>query len=277
MSTELQEKTNSIKNGLLKGKKGVILGLANKWSIAWGIANSLHEGGAELVFTYQDRVKDRVEKLAEELAGDTTSIQCIECDVTSEDQIDSAFNKISEVFGGKLDFVIHSLAFARKDELEGRYVECSRDGYLLAQNVSAYSLVAVSRRAEPLLEANGGGSIVTLTYIGGERVVQNYNVMGVAKAALECSVRYLAADLGPKKIRVNAISAGPIKTLASSAISGIQTLITEIAEVSPLRKNTETEEVGDTALFLVSDLSRGITGENIHVDAGFHIIGAVKA
>jgi enoyl-[acyl-carrier protein] reductase I len=273
VSTEVQEKPSVIRKGLLAGKKGVILGLANKWSIAWGIANSLHEAGAELVLTYQGRVKDRVDKLAEELGG---NIPTVECDVMYEEQIDEAFKKISEIYGGKLDFVIHSLAYAKKEELEGRYVDVSKDGYLLAQEVSAYSLAAVAKRAEPLLEANGGGSIVTLSYIGGERVVQNYNVMGVAKAALECSVKYLAADLGPKKVRVNAISAGPIKTLAASAISGIQTLINEIAEISPLRKNTETGEVGDTALFLVSDLSRGITGELIHVDSGFHVIGATK-
>jgi enoyl-[acyl-carrier protein] reductase I len=273
VSTEVKEKPGILRSGLLAGKRGVILGLANKWSIAWGITNCLHEAGAELILTYQERVKERVEKLAEEIGG---NIPTIECDVTIESQLDEAFTKISEIYGGKIDFVIHSLAFARKDELEGRYVDTSRDGYLLAQDVSAYSLAAVAKRAEPLLKANGGGSIVTLTYIGGERVVKNYNVMGVAKAALECSVKYLANDLGPDKIRVNAISAGPIKTLASSAITGIQTMINEIAEISPLRKNTDTEEVGDTALFLVSDLARGITGEVIHVDAGFHVLGATK-
>lgn len=268
----MQEKPTAVRNGILAGKKGVILGIANKWSIAWGIATSLKEAGAELTFTYQERLKDRVEKLAEELDVKNT----IECDVTSDEQIETAFKAISDLYDGKLDFVIHSLAFARKDELEGRYVDTSRDGYLLAQDISAYSLAAVSKAAEPLMEASGGGSIVTLSYLGGERVVKHYNVMGVAKAALECSVKYLANDLGPKKIRVNGISAGPIKTLASSAISGIQTMIGEIADISPLRKNTETEEVGDTALFLASDLSRGITGELIHVDAGFHVIGAMK-
>ncbi|MDX1919562.1 MAG: enoyl-ACP reductase [Candidatus Caenarcaniphilales bacterium] len=272
MNTEVQEKPVSVRSGILKGKKGVILGIANKWSIAWGIANSLNEAGAELVFTYQGRLKERVEKIAEEMNVSNT----FECDVTSEEQLKEAFNKISNVFGGKIDFVIHSLAFANKAELEGRYVDTSREGFLLAHDISAFSLAAVAKHAEPLLEANGGGSIVTLTYLGGERVVKNYNVMGVAKAALECSVKYLANDLGPKKIRINAISAGPIKTLASSAISGIGSLISEIAEISPLRKNTDTEEVGDTALFLVSDLSKGITGENIHVDAGFHILGATK-
>ncbi|MDJ0625953.1 MAG: enoyl-ACP reductase [Candidatus Caenarcaniphilales bacterium] len=272
MTTEVQEKKVDVRNGILAGKKGVILGIANKWSIAWGIANSLKEAGAELTFTYQERLKDRVDKLAEELDVKNT----VECDVTSDEQITNAFKTISDLYNGKIDFVIHSLAFAKKDELEGRYVDTSRDGYILAQDISAFSLAAVAKAAEPLFEANGGGSIITLTYLGGERVVKNYNVMGVAKAALECSVKYLANDLGPKKIRVNAISAGPIKTLASSAISGIQTMISQIADVSPLRKNTETEEVGDTALFLASDLSRGITGELIHVDAGFHILGATN-
>jgi enoyl-[acyl-carrier protein] reductase I len=270
MQTEEIVKVN--RKGILAGKKGIILGIANKWSIAWGIANSLHEAGAELLFTYQDRVKDRVEKLAEELGG----IKTLECDVTDEALLEKSFKEIAELFDGKIDFVIHSIAFAKKEELEGRYIDTSREGYLLAQDISAFSLAAVAKQAEPLLKANGGGSIVTLTYLGGERVVKNYNVMGVAKAALECSVKYLANDLGPDKIRVNAISAGPIKTLASSAISGIQSMINEIAEISPLRKNTETEEVGDTALFLVSDLSRGITGEVIHVDAGFHVLAAMK-
>ncbi len=275
MNTKLIESEEIVKinrKGILAGKKGIILGIANKWSIAWGIANSLHEAGAELLFTYQDRVKDRVEKLAEELGN----IKTLECDVTDEILLEKSFQEIGKLFNGKIDFVIHSVAFAKKEELEGRYVDTSRDGYLLAQDISAFSLAAVAKQAEPLLKANGGGSIVTLTYLGGERVIKNYNVMGVAKAALECSVKYLANDLGPDKIRVNAISAGPIKTLAASAISGIQTLINEIAEIAPLRKNTETEEVGDTALFLVSDLSRGITGEVIHVDAGFHVLAATK-
>ncbi|MDX1918732.1 MAG: enoyl-ACP reductase [Candidatus Caenarcaniphilales bacterium] len=275
-TTETLPETKDYKaqrTNILKGKKGVILGVANKWSIAWGIANSLHDAGAELVLTYQDRLKDRVEKLAEELGAD---IPAYECDVTNDDLLDSAFREIEMKFGGKLDFVIHSLAFAKKEELEGRYVDTSRDGYALAQDISAFSLAAVAKRAEPMLERNGGGSLVTLTYLGGERVVPNYNVMGIAKAALECSVKYLAADLGPKNIRVNAISAGPIKTLASSAISGISTMINQIGQVAPLRHNTEPEEVGDTALFLVSDLARGITGEIIHVDSGFHILGAAK-
>jgi enoyl-[acyl-carrier protein] reductase I len=272
LNTEVTEKPTSVRTGILKGKKGVVLGIANKWSIAWGIANSLQEAGAELIFTYQDRLKERVEKIAEEMNVKHT----LECDVTSDEQLQNCFKEISKIYGGKVDFIVHSLAFANKAELEGRFVDTSREGFALAHDISAFSLAAVAKQAEPLLEANGGGSIVTLTYLGGERVVKNYNVMGVAKAALECSVKYLANDLGPKKIRVNAISAGPIKTLASSAISGIQTMINESGEMSPLRKNTDTEEVGDAALFLVSDLSKGITGENLHVDSGFHILAASK-
>lgn len=257
----------------MSGKKGVILGVANKWSIAWGIAKSLHREGAELIFTYPDRMESRVKKLSSEL---DENIPLIECDVTSDEQLDSAFKQIGEKFGGKLDFVIHSVAFAKKEELEGRFIDTSRDGYALAQDISAFSLVGVAKRAEPLMEANGGGSIVTLSYIGGERIVQHYNVMGVAKAALEASVRYLSNDLGRKKIRVNAISAGPIKTLAASAISGINILIDQITSVSPMRRNVEIEEVGDVALFLVSDWSRAITAEVLHVDSGFHALGAVK-
>ncbi len=265
--------SSNVKGSILKGKKGVILGVANKWSIAWGIAKALYREGAELILTYHIRVKDRVEALAEELGPD---VKIVECDVTDDINTDKAFEEINKIFNGKLDFLVHSVAFANKDELNGRYVETTREGYLLAQDVSAYSLVAVSRRAEPLFVANGGGSIVCLTYIGGERVVENYNVMGVAKAALESSVKYLANDLGPKNIRINAISAGPIKTLAASAIGGISKLIDIIARLSPLRKNIEIEEVGDTALFLVSDMSRAITGENLHVDSGFHCLAIVS-
>ncbi len=272
MNTELIEEKQIIRSGLLKGKKGVVMGLANKWSIAWGIAKCLSDAGAELTFTYQERLKERVEKLAAEL--DVKNL--LECEVSDDESINKAFSQIGQSCGGKLDFVIHSLAFAKKEELEGRYVDTSRDGFLLALNISAFSLAAVAKAAEPYLVANGGGSIVTMSYLGGERVVPNYNVMGVAKAALENSVKYLAADLGPSGIRVNAISAGPIKTLASSAVSGIQALISEMGEVAPLRHSTDPQEVGDTALFLVSDLSRGITGELIHVDSGFHILGAVK-
>lgn len=255
---------------MLAGKKGVILGVANKWSIAWGITNSCHLAGAELVLTYQDRVQDRVEKLASELPG----IHTIECDVTDDASLDRAFAQISEIFGGKIDFVVHSVAFAKKENLVGRFVDTAREDYALAQDISAYSLAAVAKRAEPLLEASGGGSIITMTYLGGERVVQNYNVMGVAKAALESCVQYLAYDLGEKNIRVNAISAGPIKTLAASAIGGIGSMIDGVAKSSPLRRNVDPTDVGDTALFLVSDLARGITGEVIHVDSGFHAVAA---
>lgn len=258
---------------ILKGKKGVILGVANKWSIAWGIASSLKDAGAEVILTYQDRVQDRVDKLAAEL-GD--SVKTIECDVTVDASLDKAFAEVSEIFDGKIDFVVHSVAFAKKENLVGRYVDTERDDYSLAHDISAYSLAAVAKRAEPLLEANGSGSIITMTYLGGERVVQNYNVMGVAKAALECSVKYLATDLGSKNIRVNAISAGPIKTLAASAIGGIGSMIDSVAKLSPLKRNVTPNEVGDVALFLVSDLARGVTGELIHVDSGFHSIAAAQ-
>lgn len=268
---------NSEKNiqfgNILAGKKGVILGVANKWSIAWGIANSLKQAGADIILTYQERVQDRVDKLAAELGG----VKTLECDVTVDESLEKCFNEISNIFDGKIDFVIHSVAFAKKENLVGRFVDTPRDDYALAQDISAYSLTAVAKHAEPLLEANGSGSIVTMTYLGGERVIQNYNVMGVAKAALECSVKYLANDLGSKNIRVNAISAGPIKTLAASAIGGISSMIDEVAKVSPLKRNVEPSDVGDTALFLVSEMSRGVTGECIHVDSGFHAIAASKS
>lgn len=270
----MTDSANCDYGSLLKGKKGVILGVANHWSIAWGIAEALDKAGAEVVLTYQERVKERVEKLAAELSGD---VKTIDCDVTSDESLQSAFAEISELFGGKIDFVVHSVAFAKKENLVGRFVDTDRDDYALAQDISAYSLAAVAKHAEPLLEANGGGSIITMTYLGGERVVQNYNVMGVAKAALECSVKYLAADLGPKNIRVNAISAGPIKTLAASAIGGIGSMIDEVAQVSPMRRNISPSDVGGVALFLVSDLSGSVTAETIHVDSGFHAIAASKA
>jgi len=255
---------------ILSGKKGLILGVANKWSIAWGIAEACHKQGAELIFSYHERVKERVEKLAAELEN----VKIVQCDVTKDEELKSSFEYISEAFDGELDFVVHSLAFAKREELGGRFVDISREGYALAQDVSAYSLIATAKHAEPLLKK--GASIVTLTYLGGERVVENYNVMGAAKASLDCCVKYLAHDLGEKGIRVNAISAGPIKTLAASAVSGINTIIERIADVSPLHKNVTPEEVGDVAAFLVSDLSRAITGETVHVDSGFHVIGAVE-
>ncbi len=260
----------SLVPNLLKGKTGLVLGVANKWSIAWAIAQSLSKAGMRLAFTYQgERLQKNVSSLAETLGPD---VPLYPCDVTDEQQIKDLFKSVANDFDG-LDCVIHSMAFAKREELAGEFLNTSKEGYLMAQEISAYSLTAVCREALPLMENRGGGSIVTLTYYGGEKVVPNYNVMGVAKAALEMSVRYLAEDLGPRNIRINAISAGPIKTLAASGVSGFSNITEVMKEKAPLRRNIEAAEVGDTALFLVSPLSRGITGEVLHVDAGYHIKG----
>ena len=253
---------------LLEGKTGLVMGVANKRSIAWGIARSLHGAGARLILTYQnERLGENVRKLAPDL----TDPILLECDVGSDEQIDRLMSDIKEEVGG-LDFVVHALAFALREDLGGSYADTSREGFRIALDVSAYSLVAVARRAAPLMKERDG-SIITLTYLGSERVVSGYNVMGVAKAALEASVRYLANDLGPEGIRVNAISAGPIRTLASSAVSGISGMVRLHAEKAPLRKPVDTSEVGDTALFLASPLSRGVTGEVLFVDGGYNILG----
>ncbi|MEK5496659.1 enoyl-ACP reductase FabI [Bacillus safensis] len=255
-------------NFSLEGRNIVVMGVANKRSIAWGIARSLHEAGARLIFTYVgDRLAESVKELASTLERDDSII--LPCDVTSDEEIEKCFATIKEkvqVIHG----VAHAIAFANKEELVGEYLNTNREGFLLAHNISAYSLTAVAKAARPLMTE--GGSIVTLTYLGGERVVSNYNVMGVAKASLEASVKYLAADLGAEGIRVNSISAGPIRTLSAKGISGFNTILKDIEERAPLRRTTTPEEVGDTALFLFSDLSRGMTGENLHVDSGFHII-----
>ncbi|MDJ0932383.1 enoyl-ACP reductase FabI [Breoghania sp.] len=253
--------------GLMNGKRGVIMGLANNRSIAWGIAKALRSAGAELAFTYQgDALKKRVEPLAEELGG----IVIGHCDVTDEASIDAVFAEVEKQWG-KIDFLVHAIAFSDKDELTGRYVDTTAENFSLTMQISCYSLTAIARRAEKLM--TDGGSILTLTYFGAERVMPNYNVMGVAKAALEASVRYLAVDLGANKVRVNAISAGPIKTLAASGIGDFRYILKWNEYNSPLRHNTTTDEVGDTALFLLSDLARGITGEITHVDSGYHIVG----
>jgi enoyl-[acyl-carrier protein] reductase I len=253
---------------LLEGKTGLVLGIANKRSLAWGIAQSVSREGARLAVTYQG---ERLEENVRELAAGLRDPVILPCDVSRDEDIDVLMEGVKKELGG-LDFVIHAVAYALREELDGEFLNTSREGYRLAQDISAYSLTAVARRAAPLMEGRGG-SIVTLTYLGGERVVPHYNVMGVAKAALDMSVRYLAADLGPRGIRVNAVSAGPIKTIAASGVHGISKMLEYHRTHAPLRKNTEQEEVGDAALFLVSPLSRGVTGEVIHVDGGFHVMG----
>jgi enoyl-[acyl-carrier protein] reductase I len=252
----------------LAGKTFVVMGVANKRSIAWGIARSLHQSGARLIFTYAgERIESSVRELADSLEADNTLV--LPCDVTNDEEIAKCFAQIKEE-AGVIHGIAHCIAFAHKEELKGEYLNTSRDGFLLAQNISSYSLTAVAKEARGLMTE--GGSIVTLTYLGGERVIENYNVMGVAKASLEASVRYLAGDLGKDGIRVNSISAGPIRTLSSKVIGEFNTILKEIEEKAPLRRTTTPEEVGDTAVFLFSDLSRGITGENIHVDSGYHIL-----
>jgi enoyl-[acyl-carrier protein] reductase I len=253
---------------LLEGKLGLVLGIANKRSLAWGIAQSVSREGARLAVTYQG---ERLEENVRELAQSLQQPLILPCDVSRDEDIDALVSAVQKEFGG-LDFVVHAVAYALREELDGEFLNTSREGYRIAQEISSYSLTALARRAAPLMEGRSG-SIVTLTYLGGERVVPHYNVMGVAKAALDMSVRYLAADLGPRGIRVNAISAGPVKTLAASGVHGISKMLEYHRTHAPLRKNTEQEEVGDTALFLVSRLSRGITGEVLHVDGGFHVMG----
>jgi enoyl-[acyl-carrier protein] reductase I len=253
---------------LLEGKTGLVMGIANKRSIAWGIANAACRAGARLVLTYQnERLGENVRDLAPQL-GEPLLVQC---DVANDEDIRGLVSRIGESVG-HLDFIVHALAFAPREALDGMYADTQRDAFRTALDISAYSLAAVSRAALPLMK-DRQASIVTLTYLGAERVVPNYNVMGVAKAALEASVRYLASDLGPNGIRVNAISAGPIKTLASSAVGGISSMIKLHTERAPLRKAVDIDEVGDAALFLISPLSRGITGEVIYVDGGYHILG----
>ncbi|TYS62817.1 enoyl-ACP reductase FabI [Bacillus infantis] len=253
----------------LAGKTYVVMGVANKRSIAWGIARSLHEAGARLIFTYAG---ERLEKSVKELAGSLENADSlvIPCDVTNDEVVAKCFAEI-KAQAGTIHGVAHCIAFANKEELQGDFMNTTRDGFLLAHNISSYSLTAVAKEAKELM--TDGGSIVTLTYLGGERVMQNYNVMGVAKASLDASVRYLASDLGKSGIRVNSISAGPIRTLSAKGVSDFNSILREIEEKAPLRRITTQEEVGDTAVFLFSDMSRGITGENIHVDSGFHIMG----
>jgi enoyl-[acyl-carrier protein] reductase I len=254
--------------GLVEGKKAIIFGVANEKSIAWAIAQALHKEGAELAFTYAGEIlESRVRPLAEGIGSQLI----MPCDVTNDGDIDSVFDKVKEAWGG-IDILIHSIAFAKKEELKGRFVDTSREGFNLAMNVSAYSLIALAKRACPIM-AGRNGSIVTMTYYGSEKVIPNYNVMGVAKAALEANVRYLSSDLGQEDIRVNAISAGPIKTLAAMGIPGFRDMLNHVEAKSPLKRNVTPEDIARTALYLSSDLSSGITGEIIYVDAGYNIIG----
>jgi enoyl-[acyl-carrier protein] reductase I len=253
--------------GLMRAKRGLIMGVANNRSIAWGIAKACRAQGASLAFTYQgDALKKRVEPLAHEVGGLVVG----HCDVSEPATIDAAFAAVADAWGA-LDFLVHAIAFSDKDELDGRYVDTSADNFTKTMLVSCYSFTAVAQRAEKLMPQ--GGALLTLTYYGAEKWMPHYNVMGVAKAALEASVRYLAADLGAKNIRVNAISAGPIKTLASSGIGDFRYILKWNEYNAPLRRSVTIEEVGDTAVYFLSDLSRGVTGEIQHVDAGYHIVG----
>ncbi len=258
--------------GLMTGKKCLVMGVANKRSIAWGIARALHREGAELAFTYvNDRLKENLVELVQTLEGHER-MPILPCDVMQEGQMEAVFAELAQRWG-KLDVLVHSIAFARTEDLQRDFVETTREGWRIAQEVSAWSLIAAARGAKPLMEAAGGGSIMTLTYLAAERVVDRYNIMAPAKAALECNVRYLAHELGSSNIRVNAISAGPLKTLDASAVKGLSTIRDIVEERAPLRRNVTVEEVGDVGLFLASPLSRCITGETIYADNGFHIMG----
>src|SRR5258708_29043564 len=254
---------------LLEGKKALIFGIANHRSIGWAIAQALAAEGAQLAFSYQERMEKYVRELAAKIPG--TSV--MECDVQSHEQRDKAFAQAAETFNGEIDILIHSVAFAPPRELENPFIETTREGFHAALDISAYSLVAMAKRAQALMQAHGG-SILTLTYMASERVMPKYNVMAVAKAALECSVRYLAYELGEHNIRVNAISAGPLNTLAARGVSGFTGFRDQVAHVAPLRRNIEQNEVGDAARFLCSDLARGVTGEILFIAAGYNVMGA---
>jgi enoyl-[acyl-carrier protein] reductase I len=255
--------------GILDGKLALVAGVANKRSIAWAVAQALHEQGATLAFTYQG---ERVEQGVRELAASVGSQTVVECDVTSDASLDATFAQVGEALGG-LDLLVHSIGFAQQHDLTGRFADTARADFALALDISAYSLVAMTRRAEPLMEARGGGSVVTMTYLGGERAFPNYNVMGVAKAALDASMRYLAMDLGPKDIRVNAISAGPVRTLAARAIAGFSQMESVIAERAPLHRPIEASDVGQAAVYLLSPMARNVTGTTLYVDSGYHAMG----
>src|SRR5213079_1178739 len=256
--------------GSFAGKRGLVLGVANKRSIAWAIAQQLAGGGASLAFTYQG---ERIEKSVRDLAESVNSPLVTECDVRSDEDVARVFGEVSDAFGGELDLLVHSVAFAAAEDLEGRFTDTPRDRFWLAVDVSAYSLVACARAAEPLMEARGGGSILTMTYLGGERAVPHYNVMGVAKATLDASVRYLAWDLGQKNIRVNAVSAGPVRTLAARSIAGFPTMEAIVEERSPLHRPIDAGDVAGAAAYLLSDDARNVTGTTLYVDSGYHAMG----
>jgi enoyl-[acyl-carrier protein] reductase I len=254
---------------LLEGKTGIVFGVANKRSIAWAIAQMLSREGMRLAFTYQgERLKENVE----ELCATRPDSLILPCDVTVDAEVDAVFKEVGEKFGG-LDALVHSVAFAPREDLEGDFVNTSREGFKMAHDISAYSLVGLTRAALPLFEKSGGGAVLAMTYYGAEKAVEGYNLMGVAKASLEASVRYLAANLGPKNVRVNAISAGPVNTLAARGIKGFTGMLKHHAERAPLRRNVELEEIANAALFLLSSMSAGITGEVLFVDGGYNIIG----
>ncbi|MEP6909556.1 MAG: enoyl-ACP reductase [Actinomycetota bacterium] len=253
-----------------EGKRGLVLGVANKRSIAWAIARRLAEEGAELAFTYQG---ERIERSVRELADSVSSPLVTECDVRSDEDVTRVVKEAGEAFGGKFDLLVHSVAYAAAEDLEGRFTDTPRDRFWMALDVSAYSLVACACAAEPFMEAAGGGSILTMTYLGGERAVPHYNVMGVAKAALDASVRYLAWDLGQKNVRVNAVSAGPVRTLAARSIAGFPTMEAIVEERSPLHRHIDADDVAAGAAYLLSDEADNVTGTTLYVDSGYHAMG----
>jgi len=256
--------------GRFDGKRGLVLGVANKRSIAWAIARRLAEEGAQLAFTYQG---ERIEKGVRDLAESVSSPLVTECDVRSDEDVERVFSEVGENFGGELDLLVHSVAYAAAEDLEGRFTDTPRDRFWMALDVSAYSLVSCARAAEPLMEAAGGGSMLTMTYLGGVRAVPHYNVMGVAKAALDASVRYLAWDLGQKNVRVNAVSAGPVRTLAARSIAGFPTMEAIVEERAPLRRHISADDVGAAAAYLLSDEAQNVTGTTLYVDSGYHAMG----
>ncbi len=257
-------------SGRFQGKRALVLGVANRRSIAWAIAKRLADEGAELAFTYQG---ERIEKSVRDLADSVSGKLVTECDVRSDDDIRRVFGEVADAFGGELDLLVHSVAFAAAEDLEGRFTDTPRDRFWMALDISAYSLVACARAAEPLMEAAGGGSIVTMTYLGGERAVPHYNVMGVAKATLDSSVKYLAWDLGAKNIRVNAVSAGPVRTLAARSIAGFTTMESMFEERAPLHRHVTADDVGAAAAYLLSDEAANVTATTTYVDAGYHAMG----